>query len=327
MNAMRRERIMNKWYPKCFFVALLLGACLGSARSEARQKVSVAVFEVRFDQKINLSNAQANYFTDLIRKAAVRVLAMEGYDVMDRESIDVLLTPEVKREIMKSDQASDIRVAGMIGANFLATGEIFPFVNEMRVNLKLFEVATATLIDQRPFPCKDLADVEDRLPGESELLFRYILRHKPISKADELDLGNVWSGDNDKGPVRLPGEGYHHTDEVGEIIFDAKTGLEWRVGPEEDTTYLGAKHWIKLLNEEDRGWRLPTAKELAGLYKKGLGERNMPAKYKTTGWHVWTDELKGSIQAGSFNFLKGKKTWRTRKIGHNCRVFAVRARY
>jgi TolB-like protein len=310
------------------FFSMLLCVFFATSEAGAKQKITVAVLEIRFEEELDLTNSQANYFTDLIRQAAVRVLPRSDYRVMDRESLDVVLTKEAKAEIVKNDNASDIRVGKIIGADFLATGEVFKFKDQFRINLKLFQTSTAEVIDQRLVRCGNLLDVEDKLPKESEILFRYILRRKPVAKKSARDAFDPYSGST-RGEVKpIPsGDRFHATDEQGEIIFDAESGLEWRVGPDKDTKYDQAVDWVQSLNENDHGWRLPTSRELAAIYQPGLGDRNMPASYKTTGWIVWTDEVKGSIKSGCFNFFKGRKGYRTRKIGSRCRVFAVRARY
>ena len=51
------------------------------------------------------------------------------------------------------------------------------------------------------------------------------------------------------------------------IIQDKKTGLEWLVGPDKDTTHYEAQNWVDSLYD---GWRLPTSEELEEL--KLLGE-------------------------------------------------------
>jgi hypothetical protein len=88
--------------------------------------------------------------------------------------------------------------------------------------------------------------------------------------------------------------------------YDPKTGLEWLAGKDEDTTWDEAKQWVDSLGND---WRMPTLKELRTLYKKGLGTRNIPTELKTTGWWVWSGEIKGSSPAWTFFFFYGKFSW------------------
>jgi len=109
------------------------------------------------------------------------------------------------------------------------------------------------------------------------------------------------------------------------IVKDTKTGLEWKVGPDKDTTWDEAKAWVQTI--EGGGWRMPSSDELEGLYKKGAGSRNMTLLLKTTGWFVWSGETESSKAQGSnlgFNYGSGR--WSTRNFPDKGRAFAVRSR-
>ena len=67
--------------------------------------------------------------------------------------------------------------------------------------------------------------------------------------------------------------------------------------------------------------------ELAGLYKKGAGDRNMTLLLKTTGSWVWSGETKGSSDARYFGFSYGTRSWYDRAGSYILgRAFAVRSR-
>ncbi|MHB8765377.1 MAG: Lcl C-terminal domain-containing protein, partial [Deferrisomatales bacterium] len=55
------------------------------------------------------------------------------------------------------------------------------------------------------------------------------------------------------------------------VIADGMMGLEWAVGPDRDTTYGQAQQWVANLAVAGGGWRMPTRRELATLYQKGVG--------------------------------------------------------
>ena len=110
------------------------------------------------------------------------------------------------------------------------------------------------------------------------------------------------------------------------IVKDTNKGLEWKVGPDKDTTWDEAKSWMQSLNLDGGGWRMPTTDELKGLYKKGAGSRNMTPLLKTTGWWVWSGETKGSSGAWDFFFSLGIRTPSNRDGSHVTRAFAVRSR-
>lgn len=68
------------------------------------------------------------------------------------------------------------------------------------------------------------------------------------------------------------------------VITDSKTGLEWILGPDRDTNYSQAEQWVASFKMAGGGWRMPTRQELATLYQKGVGQRNMDPAFKITGW-------------------------------------------
>ncbi len=111
------------------------------------------------------------------------------------------------------------------------------------------------------------------------------------------------------------------------MVYDSETGLEWYVGPDEDTTWEEAKKWVDNLSVNGERCRMPTIKELKSLYKKGVGSRNMPPLLKTTGWWVWSGETWGSISAWGFYFFNGDDFWLIRLLHpRDSRAFAVRFR-
>jgi hypothetical protein len=117
------------------------------------------------------------------------------------------------------------------------------------------------------------------------------------------------------------------------VVMDKTTGFEWLVGPDKDTNWNQAKSWVQGLGD---GWRMPTLDELAGLYKKGAGPRNMTPLLKTTGWWVWSGETiltssttlspERSLKEGRLMFLLGNRRWADRDYSFNGRAFAVRDR-
>jgi len=112
------------------------------------------------------------------------------------------------------------------------------------------------------------------------------------------------------------------------IVRDTKTGLEWKVGPDRNMTWEQASSWVKNLDLDGGGWRMPTTDELEGLYNRGVGSRNMTPLLKTTGWWVWSGETKGSSDARYFGFGNGGggRFWYYRDGSYDGRVFAVRSR-
>jgi hypothetical protein len=109
-------------------------------------------------------------------------------------------------------------------------------------------------------------------------------------------------------------------------IHSRVLGLEWVVGPDKDTTWKEARSWVQSLNLDGGGWRMPTVKELEGLYRKGTGERNITPFLKTTGWWVWSGETEGLWLARTFNFQLGLRNWYYRDVSESIRALAARPR-
>lgn len=110
-------------------------------------------------------------------------------------------------------------------------------------------------------------------------------------------------------------------------IIDQKTGLEWFVGPDKELPWEKAKYWVGGLKDCGGNWRMPTKNELATLYQKGVGTRDMHPAFETTGWWVWSSETYGSSDAWFFNFGPGREGWFDRKFTLNGgRAFAVRSK-
>lgn len=113
------------------------------------------------------------------------------------------------------------------------------------------------------------------------------------------------------------------------VVRDTSTGLEWMVGLNRNTTRIEAKQWVEDLNIDGGVWRMPTMDELAGLYRKGAGYRNMTPLLKNTGWYVWAGDSKDpfDFNAGgiSTNDALGFLRWQFDHEGDN-RAFAVRSR-
>lgn len=109
------------------------------------------------------------------------------------------------------------------------------------------------------------------------------------------------------------------------VVTDTKTGLEWFVGPDRNTTWDEAKSWVESLSVDGGGWRMPTRDEVKNLYTKGAGTHNRAPLFKTTGGFVWTGETMNSSHAWGFCFDIGDEYWPRRTYSETARGFAVRS--
>lgn len=109
-------------------------------------------------------------------------------------------------------------------------------------------------------------------------------------------------------------------------FFDPVTDLEWFVVRDIDTTWLKAEKLIKSLGNNN--WRMPIVSELKGLYKKGLGIRNMSPELNNTGWFVWSAQMDSKLDdfAWGVYFDSGGGTSSRCSNSYRKRAFAVRYR-
>lgn len=108
------------------------------------------------------------------------------------------------------------------------------------------------------------------------------------------------------------------------VIYDSETGLEWVIGSDKNTNYEQANQWVAGCNMAGGGWRMPTRKELLGIYQKDIGDRNLDPVFKITGFYVWA-ELRNKSYAWAFNFGMGEKCWFTKRTSNYIRALGVRS--
>jgi hypothetical protein len=116
------------------------------------------------------------------------------------------------------------------------------------------------------------------------------------------------------------------------VVKDRETGLEWFAGPDEDMDWEKAKSWVEKLDVAGSKWRMPTIKELRGLYNRPRGLEGVDTTKLTNiiATHaskcVWSGEKKGKTWAWYLHFqTKGEHTCDIGVSG-SLRAFAVRSR-
>jgi hypothetical protein len=101
-------------------------------------------------------------------------------------------------------------------------------------------------------------------------------------------------------------------------IHDARTNLEWFVGPDRNTTWHEAERWTAALSACGGGWQMPTVRQLQALYDDQstagtghlTGGRRFPARMDPAfaaiggGSWVWARDAIGE-SGRTFNFNQG----------------------
>jgi hypothetical protein len=111
---------------------------------------------------------------------------------------------------------------------------------------------------------------------------------------------------------------------AGGVVMDKVTGLEWKAGPDKDTTWAAAQKWLATLNANGGSWRMPKLMELVDLYEEGSGTRNMTPFLKTSGWLVWAERNPYASPAWDFYYNRGDWFRFPHDLSDRFRVFAVR---
>ena len=138
-----------------------------------------------------------------------------------------------------------------------------------------------------------------------------------IPPSKRFNLGSV----DIREEIELPDEPERYTLRGDGVVVDRLTTLQWRIGPDEDTSYDEAVKWIASLGV---GWRMPVWGEVRSLWHPGMGDNNLPDVIDTSGLFVWAGgREKDTNLAWCFSLEDGRQVWRRGKKFYGFRVFAV----
>jgi len=154
-------------------IALLVLSGLWAATAHA-SAVKLAVLELRNEAGLNV--AEMAYLTDRVRGDASQGLPSSAYLVMTRESILDLLPPGVKLVDCLSSQC-EVEVGRKIGADYIVTGEILKFGDELRMNLKVHHCVSGAFLGSEIAGGAKLADLEGGVAAASGRLFAKVRAH------------------------------------------------------------------------------------------------------------------------------------------------------
>ena len=164
--------------------------------------VRLAVLELRDDA--GLSAAEMAYLTDRVRGDASQALPSSAFLVMTRESIQELLPPGVRLVDCLSSEC-EVAVGRRIGADYIVTGEVLKFGDELRINLKVHHCASGAFLGRESAGGARLADLENGLPAASGRLFARVRAHAGAGEAAEGRVGaaprDAWSPPTDSTTV------------------------------------------------------------------------------------------------------------------------------
>lgn len=164
--------------------------------------VKLAVLELRNDA--GLGAAEVAYLTDRVRGFASQSLPSSAYLVMTRESIQGLLPAGVKLVDCLSSQC-EVEVGRRIGADYIVTGEILKFGDELRMNLKVHHCVSGAFLGSETAGGPRLSDVETGAPAAAGRLFARVREHAGAGEDAEGPVGGAvreaWSPPRDSATV------------------------------------------------------------------------------------------------------------------------------
>jgi len=303
---------------------------LGCASNKSKQMGQAAVknFETR------IVNAPCNS----VFSAAIEALFDLGYQIKHSDKQSGIILGE-RQDARKSNRAAMALLFG-----WAAAASVRPIVYNLtvlvkRVDEKTSNVRIKTSIDGEPILDKKAIDkvwvyVDRQVLMESPYrkYDRAIAVNQSVAppatqkqESKKQQIANRPSRSTVSGPEVIATDGSFEKYANG-VVRDTRTGLEWVAGPDTDTTWDEARDWVQGLSIDGGGWRMPTAKELEGLYQEGKGYSNMTPLLKTTGGWVWSGETAGSSSSCGFNFTTGHRDrGRPCHLRHLLRGFAVRS--
>ncbi len=162
-------------------VLLLVLACSWIPAAQAGA-ARLAVLELRNDA--GLSVAEMAYLTDRVRGDASQDLSPGAFLVMTRESIQELLPPGVRLVDCLSSEC-EVAVGRRIGADYIVTGEILKFGDELRMNLKVHHCVSGAFLGSETAGGARLADLEGGVAAACGRLFAKVRTHAGAGEAVE----------------------------------------------------------------------------------------------------------------------------------------------
>lgn len=309
------------------------------AQTEEQRRVAVMSIENRVSGEL-----PERLLDDLSEALRIEVARSGRYIVIDKSRQSEVLRRMVKESKKESyaecyDTSCQIPLGRALSADTILRASLTRLGATYLLNLEMIDLATEALVPGTAASVEVEAEPksgrEERLLEGVRRAVRQVLQPRaagqgvpaapPIRTVREAAIPAV-NKDTRKARPDVPGvppNGSAADKRPAEgactVIRDPSTGLEWLEGPDRDTNWKEARAWVDSLARCGAGWRLPSLAELAGLYRKGSGTRNMRLSFSTTGWYVWSAE-----PGSGFSFYSGRSQRSDVFDSGGKRVFAVR---
>jgi hypothetical protein len=310
-----------RWLLPVGILCVLLTGCLPA---EAAGLKWVAVLELR--NGAGLKERDVARLSETVRGEAGRVLPADQFTVMTKDGVRDLLKDKA-RLTGPCDSECELEQGLAISADYLIAGDVALDGGTLRVSLRLYETATGNRLNTVTLVGRIVAELESPLAeAATGLLAALSGGTTSPAKPEDVAVSVAATPTPDPTPIPTrppapagvtPSSTAHFLRTACGSIVDTYTHLEWYEGPDRDTTWQDAREWAQRLTACGGGWRMPTTDELARLWHKGAGERNMDPTFQTSGWYVWAAD-------SGFSFYVGGERRRDPDDAGGKRGFAVR---
>ena len=306
------------------FVILCIAIVLPAIAEESKR---VAVLDFR--NPADLPQQEVNYIVELVRESARKALPPQRYILLTKENILEML-PEGSRLVDCSDAECAVQVGRMVGADYVVDGDVTRFGGELRVRFSLHDTVNGNVLSIQRAGGKSVISLEDTVSEASGKLFLILPNARIFSSVASIVETRKTRTQKppprkvSTSPVKVSDNPQYQQLSCG-AVRDMQTGLDWYIGPDQDTNWNEAAQWTASLTTCGGGWQMPSVSELHKLYSKSSKVQELVQRITENGWYVWAIPRKEDGTAWFFDFRKG--TSRRFEIDYrtNRRAFAVRS--
>jgi hypothetical protein len=136
------------------FLALIVLLLFSPGHAADQKRVAV----LEFRNEADLPGREIDYLTDLIRGVARDALPSHQYILMTKENIQDMLPPG--KNLAECEGECEVETGREIGADYMVTGEVVSFGGQLRLSMKLYDIATGNLLSSKRASATKILELE-----------------------------------------------------------------------------------------------------------------------------------------------------------------------
>ena len=141
--------------------------------------------------KAGVTDDEAYFLTDKVRRSASQILPISHFTIMTSENIQELLPPG--KDLAKcTDATCEVELGREIGAEYIITGEIIRYAGKLRVQIKVHHVPSGHFIGSEDTKAGALEEQESMLAEISSVLMNKVLAHAGVGASAQPGGGAVF---------------------------------------------------------------------------------------------------------------------------------------